>query len=244
MKGLQDIYFDIPSNEHIMVHVRIVNFFKNFPVFKNYSLCSSYILDVIRKSEPKSIAVPTFTYSYTKNFNFSVNKSKSEVGRFSDEIRKLYPPKMRTLDPVFSIIDTENFGWVDSQWNDEAFGKKSIWESWDKFNGIILNIDLPEVTATQIHYIEKLSKVPYRSNKFFPGNVYSADNTLFKLNYAYFARNYNYHLDREKRLSIMEENKIVFNSVWNGLPVRWFRAKDMRKLLQPILQSNPNSLLK
>jgi len=51
-------------------------------------------------------------------------------------------------------------------------------------------------------------------------------------------------LDRKKRLSIMEENKIVFNSVWNGLPVRWFRAKDMRKLLQPILQSNPNSLLK
>ena len=239
------MYLDIPKREHVMIHARLVNLLNKSPKLLDYKSASICILDAVRKLNPKSIVVPSFTYSFTDNLNFSINKSKTEVGRFSEEVRLQCSSKLRTLDPIFSVIDVENYGWTGSQWNAEAFGLQSIWESWDKYNGIILNIDLPEIISTQIHYIEKISQVPYRFNKTFIGNVSDFDDNTFKLQYNYFVRDlsHKFHWNRTKIISVLEDNNVVFNSTWNDIPIRWFRAKDLRKVLQPIMMSDPYYLL-
>jgi len=242
---LEKMHLEIPKHEHLMVHARILNLNSNTFELRNYRSLSASFLKTLRELNPKSIVVPSFTYSYTKNLNFSVNNSKSEVGRFSEEIRLICDSSLRTLDPVFSVIDVENYGWNKNPWNKEAFGDKSIWESWDKLNGIIINLDLPEIISTQIHYIEYVSQVPYRFNKNFNGNVSDSNESNMRLNYKYFVRDMSqeFHWDRSKIVSILEQNNVIFNSSWNGLPVRWFRAMDIRKILQPIMMSDPYYLL-
>ena len=239
------MYLDIPKNEHVMVHARLVNLLNRSPKLMDYKNASIYLLDAVRKLDPKSIVVPVFTYSFTNNLSFSINNSKTEVGRFSEEVRLQCSPKLRTLDPIFSVIDVENFGWTSSEWNKEAFGHQSIWQSWDECNGIIINIDLPEIVSTQIHYIEKISQVPYRLNKTFIGNVSDLYDNTSKLQYNYFVRDlsHKFHWNRVKIISVLEDNNVVFNSTWHNIPIRWFRAKDIRKVLQPIMMSDPYHLL-
>ena len=239
------MYLDIPKCEHIMIHVRLVNLLNMSSKLLSYESASIHILDAVSELNPLSVVVPSFTYSYTDNLKFSINNSKTEVGRFSEEVRLLSSPKLRTLDPIFSVIDVKNFGWQKTNWNSDAFGIESIWESWDKYNGIIVNIDLPEIISTQIHYIEKISQVPYRFNKTFIGNVSDLDDNMIELKYNYFARDLNlkFAWNRVKMLTILEDNNVVFNSIWNKIPIRWFRAQDLRKVLQPIMMSDPYFLL-
>jgi len=224
-----------------MIHARLINLLNNNPKLLNYTNTSICVLDAIGKSNPRSIVVPSFTYSFATNLNFSIGGSKSEVGRFSEEVRLQCAPELRTLDPIFSVIDVDNFGWVDDKWNTDAFGVRSIWENWDKCNGIVLNIDLPEIVSTQIHYIEKISQAPYRFNKVFIGKVHDSENNKSKVKYNYFVRDLrqNFSWNRDKIYSLLKDNNLVFSSIWNGVPVCWFRANDLKKVLQPIMVSNP-----
>jgi aminoglycoside N3'-acetyltransferase len=239
------MYLDIPKSEHIMIHARLVNLLNISPKLLSYKHASIYILDAFSEFDPLSIVVPSFTYSFTNNLNFSIKNSKSDIGRFSEEVRMLSLSKLRTLDPIFSVIDVKNFGWQKNYWNDEAFGMESIWESWDKCNGIIVNIDLPEIVSTQIHYIEKNTQVPYRFNKVFCGNVSDMDDKKYKLKYNYYVRDlrHNFVWNRSKIMSLLKDNNAVFSSIWNDIPIRWFRAKDLRKVLQPVIMSDPYYLL-
>ena len=63
---MENINF-LPNNEHIFVHAKIKNLSKNFSDYKKTSL---NLIDMISKTKPKSVIIPTFTYSFTKKIFF------------------------------------------------------------------------------------------------------------------------------------------------------------------------------
>jgi len=235
----------IPYCEHVLLHVKIRNLLENFSGAIDYSTLSMMLLEAVRERSPKSIVIPVFTYSFTKKRSFSVTASLSEVGRFSEEIRKLYPATQRSLDPVFSVMDTGNNVFKGNEWNTEAFGESSIWKFWDDCDGVIVNIDLPQIVSTQLHFIEKAACVPYRYNKKFKGVVSSVAENNIILEYQYFVRNLeqNPKWDRKRIERTLHQEGVLHYALWEGLPVRWFKAKQMRQVLQPLIEQNPTYLL-
>ena len=232
--------FEIPPNEHVMIHVKLKNIFSQNKI-DNYLEYTNLIIEKIKSFKPKSIVVPVFTYSFTKNRKFSLVKANSEVGRFSEEIRTQYSSKLRTLDPVFSALDILNYGFVDKKWNLEAFGEESIWKKWDDLNGLILNINLEKIVSTQFHFIEKSSNVPYRYDKNFEGQVFLSNNNFSNIEYKYLVGDtrINYDLNRDKILADMINNNIANEFLWRTTKVRWFRARDARKLLHSKISLDP-----
>ena len=71
-----------------------------------------------------------------------------------------------------------------------------------------MNINLPHIVASQLHYLEQKFAVPYRYNKVFEGNVCSTNGKSSKIKYNYFQ----YH--------IIEEGKFTYNKLkgnWNKI---------------------------
>ena len=233
----------LPAGEHVMIHART----KGIATAANrsdYSAITNELLDAFRAASCKSIVVPTFTYSFTKSLRFSVSDSPSEVGRFSEEIRKLAGPSRRTVDPVFSVVDVDDFGWS-KQMQLDAFGEESLWVKWRELNAVIVNLDLPHIVATQFHLIEKLADVPYRFDKVFQGEIQDAAGQTNPVDYNYYVRNLDIPSTWNRKLLESELAKAgVLNEFhWCGVRGIWFRAKDIEDVLCPIMRSDPGYLL-
>lgn len=233
----------IPPGEHVMIHART----KGLAVAagrSDYSVLTAELLDSFRNIRSKSIVVPAFTYTFTKSLRFSAADSPSEVGRFSEEIRVLAGPERRTLDPVFSVVDVDDFGWP-KELNLDAFGDQSLWVKWREENAIIVNLDLPHIVATQFHLIEKLAEVPYRFDKTFCGEVTDPAGQLHRVGYNYYVRELDIPSTWNRRLLESELKRAgqLNEFRWNGIRGVWFRARDIEDVLCPIMRRDPQYLL-
>ena len=178
----------IPKNSTVIVHARVKNLYGQSC---SHSQNSLKLLDDIRQTlSPSEIFVPTFTYSFTKTKIFNVRETPAEVGRFSEEIRKHFAPMLiRTVDPIFSIIETEGKYNNNSEIIVSFFGENSVWRYLDNKAHFILNINLNSpIVSTQLHYLEYTQGVPYRYLKKFDGEVTDWWSERCNLSYQYHVR--------------------------------------------------------
>lgn len=241
MTSLQEL--PIPTGEHILIHARIKGV-ANYLEETDYGVVAARLLDCLRATNAKSVVVPTFTYDFTKSLQFSASETPSEVGRFSEEVRKLCPVALRTLDPVFSVIDVDDHGWT-KQLNLDAFGDDSLWRRWQEQDALIVNLDLPHIVATQFHFIEKLADVPYRYDKVFSGQITDADGKTMAADYNYYVRNLEGPSTWNRVLLEQEIDKAnkLNEFEWCGIRGTWFRAKEVEEILLPIMRRDPEYLL-
>ena len=241
---LSEEILPIPKSEHVLVHARLKGLAASLGR-SDYGQLTADLLDSFRATDALSIVVPTFTYSFTKTLKFSVSESPSEVGRFSEEVRTLVEPDRRTLDPIFSVVDVDDFGWS-KDLNLDAFGVKSLWRQWQELDAVIVNLDLPHIVATQFHFIEKLADVPYRFDKSFTGEVTAADGASSKQEYNYYVRNLDIPSTWNRALLEEEIRKAgrLNEFQWRGVRGTWFRAKEVERVLLPIMTRDPQYLLK
>tara|TARA_B100001939_G_C16790032_1_gene550937 strand:+ start:147 stop:890 length:744 start_codon:yes stop_codon:yes gene_type:complete len=234
---------NIPKNKIIVLHVRLKLLLKN--KFNYTKLSKDIISSVTDLFQPKDILVPSFTYSFTNSNFFDVKQSSSEVGRFSEEIRKLSETKKRSCDPIFSLVSINNkLNNLDIDFK-SAFGKKSIWDVLSKSGYIILNINLPEpIVTTHIHYLEQKYKVDYRFIKSFKGVVKNHTGIDVKINYEYFVRDLrkNKKWNRYKIYKYLKDNNAIIESK-NGL-VKAFSSKSLDILIGNALMQDKNFLIK
>ena len=115
------------------------------------------------------ILIPAFTYSFCENKLFDIEKSKSEIGLFSEHARKLI--KKRTPHPIFSFMLIGNKNEYSKSSVKTCFGKKSFFDYFKKKNGKIICLGCSFSSITFMHHIEEVSKVDYRINKVFFGKV-------------------------------------------------------------------------
>lgn len=134
-----------------------------------------------------TLFVPTYTYSFCKNEDFDVKKSKSTVGIFSEYVRSC-KGAVRSEDPIFSHAGIgihaadllENVGNV-------CFGKDSFFDRFNKRDGKIINFG-KFFDITFIHYIENAFQVDYRYNKKFQGTVIREDGSSYKTEFVFYVR--------------------------------------------------------
>jgi aminoglycoside N3'-acetyltransferase len=231
----------IDPGSKIVLFVRLKGLFNEK---SNYKLQTENLLNIFREVfRPSEIYVPTFTYSFTKKLFFNVKSTPSEVGRFSEEIRRIYQKKCyRIFDPVFSLIETENGLFKDEDINNNAFGKQSIWKYLNNQKHYVVNINLDSpIIATQLHYLEYENKVQYRYMKYFNGSVQNWDNIKSNVKYGYYVRNIkiNPSWNRKKILKICQDKKFVLESG----PVKFFEWFKLSKFLKKKLSLNSNYLI-
>ena len=222
----------------IMLYVNLKPFYKitNIP----YPTLTNTIVKAVKYFKPKSILVPSFTYSVTKSKKFDVCRNKSEVGRFSEEIRLNFS-KTRTLDPVFSVMDVKN--WLANQRKintNISFGDHSIWQRLFEKNCIMINLGIKYFVSTQVHYIEKIKNVSYRKNKKFNITILENERKLKNMKYTFFARDLgkNRLLNWKKIFLTLVNYKYLKSFFFKKIKISLIETKAFHKVLNSKINLN------
>jgi len=231
------------SLNHVMLHIKLKNLRKNYKI--SYDQLTSKILEVFDLTNPKNIIVPSFTYSFTKNKAFELDKSRSEVGKFSEIFRLKYS-RYRTNDPIFSFCHKYKCqsNYKDINFNC-AFTYNSIWEYFYNEDIVVVNMGLEHLVISLIHYIEFICKVPYRRLIQINGKVLSKEKEKV-LVYDFYAREKNsiYALDWIKIEKDLINNKIFKIYFEKKLNFKWFKIKKLSNFLKIKIKEDPYYLVK
>ena len=194
----------IKKNEVIMLHgdAAVIGQLDIKNINHNLKIFFDQIIDKVGKEG--TILIPTFTYSFIKNKIFNLEKSKSEVGYFSEVFRNR-KDTYRYCHPIFSfsiygkkIYNKENYK--------SCFGKKTIFDDFFKKNGRIIVLgNAFEKAATFSHYIEEQNVVKYRYYKNFKGKIIKK-NKEFDVDVSYYVRSL-------KEDTIIKKKKKIYSSI-------------------------------
>lgn len=242
---------DIPRHQLLVAHVRLkgplavaigAGGFSAKPSYRELSAC---LLDTLAdKFEPKGILVPSFTYSFTKNGAYDRTKTPSEVGRFSEEIRRAFSPRTRTMDPFFSFIDCFEVLENRDSLQDLAFGPQSHWQTLQEQGHICLSLNLPTF-GTYVHYLETAHMVPYRYLKMFPGKVTADGVNWSDTNYGYYVRDLGRDTTwrRDKIGEFLRTRGVLTEGMSAGVSWRWFHSSKIDHHLGRKLAEDPLFLI-
>jgi aminoglycoside 3-N-acetyltransferase len=147
------------------------------------------IRQIIEYFSPEgTVVVPTFSYSFTKNENFDVDNTPSEIGKFSESFRR-YPLIRRSSHPIFSVAGTGNhFEKFEKSRIDDCFGEGTAFDLLYKLGGKIICLGCDFDRVTFAHYVEQYFGVPYRYMKNFSGYIIK-DGNQKQLTTSYYVRN-------------------------------------------------------
>jgi len=135
------------------------------------NLCSLFFEEIFHViGETGTLAVPTFTYSFPKKEVFDVQETPSQMGIFSEWVRKNID-SIRSEDPCYSIsaigLKAKE---LTKDTPENSFGKNSFFEKFHNLNGVIVNMNF-DAGSTFIHYVERELRVNYRFDKSFNGLI-------------------------------------------------------------------------
>lgn len=242
----------LPQGSILVLHVRLKGLLQassgsnQNSISIDYRKLSTDLMAVLNDLyQPQGILVPTFTYSFTKTGIYDRTSTPGEVGRFGEEIRLSYPARARTMNPVFNFIDCDDILKSRERCEYTAFGRDSVWRHLMDSGHICLNINVPELFGTYLHYLEAHQAVPYRYPKLFPGRV-SADGHSWKaVNYEYYVRDMDrdtrWH--RDKIATFLNAHGVLHDFGTVQAPLRWFHSTNMDEVLGRALRHDPEFLI-
>jgi aminoglycoside 3-N-acetyltransferase len=237
----------IPRHRLVIVHVRLKDLVDpaelgdtGQPV--DYKKLSLELIAALKELySPLGILVPSFTYSFTKTGIYDRANTPGEVGRFGEEVRLAFPLTQRTMNPVFSFIDC--FDTVPDKMRIEsaAFDDGSIWAWLTEVSHLCLNINVPALFGTYLHYLEARQQVPYRYSKTFKGRVSADGSGWTEMSYEYYVRD----LDRdtlwrrEKIASFLKSHDVLHDHPRGNILLRWFDSTHVAPVLEAALRKDP-----
>ncbi len=136
-----------------------------------------------------NIAIPTFSYSYTKQEIYDVTNTPSSLDDLSEYLRKCNAKK-RTIDPNFSyLMFGDNFSSKHLKVSDySTFGDGSLIDEVYKKDGYLGAIGGALEYLTEIHYLERKLNVSYRFDKIFKGSSVSGNGEIIDNKATHFCR--------------------------------------------------------
>lgn len=197
---------NIKKNDNLIFHSNLAGLsqFEGKLEKKTYNYFLKFILNYIGKNG--TLLIPTYNYDFTKGKIFSRKKSKSQVGKFGNELLKKYY-QQRTYDPIFSHLV---FGKLKKEIFDceykESFGNNSIFEKMlnRKFKAVCFCCSPNSITF--IHHIEKKLNVNYRFDKFFYG---TNEKKKTKIQYYVGKKKINYSLKEKNILKLINQRQFI-----------------------------------
>lgn len=190
----------------------------------------------------ESIIVPAYTPQYRELKNYDILKSKPVYGAFS----KLFKKDMdyRTDDAIHSLFVKGKKRFYNENHRD-SFGKNSCFERLDKENILYCNIGTNELISTQLHYIEKINKVPYILDDEIPGTFVDIKGYKHKIIQKNYKKNRKlYTWNRKKIEKLLEKNNLIDVYYIGTLKISFFRAQELRKVLEKKLNKDIYYLIK
>lgn len=205
------------------------------------------ILDAILETIGKNgtFIVPTFSYSFCQGKIFSVQKTPSDCGIFSEMIR-LDPRSFRSLDPNISVCAIGSKAeLITKDTSKNSYGDNSFFARFMNEGGKVCNMNF-DAGSTFIHYVERLLDVPYRFDKSFPGTIAQDNGKHTEDEYSIFVRDDSTDdtiASFEKFDQIAKNrNKYVVHPVGRGM-VGCITADDTYNLIKEELIKTPNLLI-
>ncbi len=127
----------------------------------------------------KNLIIPTFTYSFPNNEDYSILDSKTSMGAYNEFVRKL-DNRYRTDDPLLSVSVPLALKNLFSNISNHSLGEGSALDIVHHMDGIkflFLGAEMADC-FTYVHYVEKMMNVPYRFDMGFSGKVIYEDGTI------------------------------------------------------------------
>lgn len=235
----------IPSGHAMLVHTRLRGIKQCCD--GDYTSLSKQLLHQLLNCQPQLLLIPCYTiYSFLYGRVFQRELSHCEVGRFSEEIRRM--GYTRTNDPMYSVLDIRDT-LPDGLRYDVTFGAKTVCEHLYRANAIIVNVDMPGFYATPIHQLELDSKVGYRHLQTVQGQRQSGDKKWQTVNYQAYLRKVNGSgaayppYNQQRRLDYLIGCGAVHEGEYNGIRLQWARLDEFQQAIEAALKKNINFLV-
>lgn len=188
-----------------------------------------------------SILVPGFTPSFRRSGLYHKQFSRPEVGKFSELF--LQDAHYRTDDPLHSIQVKGEFRFPHCNHQD-TFGLNGCYSRLDQENILYCNIGIRELVCVQIHFIENTLEAPYVTKKELKGIIYYNETEYAEISQLNYAQTRLTLWNRRKIEKDMLDLNIMDKYNLNGLILKFFRAGDLRKMLEEKIRKDPWYLVK
>ncbi len=184
----------------------------------------------------ENVLAPGFTPSFRGSGVYHKQFSKPEYGAFSKTF--LDEADYRTDDAIHSILVRGDYRFDRCDHHD-SFGEKSCFAQLDEDNVLYCNIGTRTWTCTQVHYAERLSRIPYMKPASYPGVIYydeTSHETIDQINNRY---DFDLVWNRQKVEDDARAAGVMQTYDLNGLLLRFFNARAFREFLQSKMESDP-----
>lgn len=191
-----------------------------------------------------TLLVPAFSYSFTKDEDFDVNLTPSDVGQFSEAFRHL-SGVARTNHPIFSfsVIGPGSDAVLGARL-DDCFGEGTVFDLVYKNNAKIVFLGSEFSRATFVHYVDQYHRVNYRYLKTFYGHVIENGSKMF-LETKYLVRDLSIASSTDLRLmkQVAIDSGLLSSACIGRFPIMSIAASDFFDLASGLLRKNEYSLI-
>jgi aminoglycoside 3-N-acetyltransferase len=193
-----------------------------------------------------TLAMPTFSYSFTKNETYDVLNTPSTVGMLTEHFRT-QADVCRSADPIFSVAARGSRAKeLCAASAKECFGPHSVFSALHRVNAYIVCLGCPLTNGgTFVHYVEKSNGVDYRYDKAFQGTIVWPDRASTEESVVYYVRN----LERKSGADLrrlqrrLEANGQLKKTTLGRVRVLGVRAADIYETASQMLREDPSSLI-
>ena len=233
----------VSPNDWIVIHgdAGVAAQFRHIEPKRRLPLLFEQLLEFV---DGGTLLVPAFSYSFTKNEDFDVSGTPSDVGLFSEAFRRL-PGVARTNHPIFSF--SVNGPGADAVFNarlDDCFGEGTVFDLIYKNNAKIIFLGSDFSRATFVHYVEERHGVKYRYPKKFSGYLIENGTKRFQET-NYFVRDLSIASSCDlKRMKVMAVDAGKLCSSYIGrFSIMSISASDFFDLASELLNEDEYSLI-
>jgi hypothetical protein len=232
----------IPSGRAILVHARLRGIKEQSG--EQYRRLADELLLCLLALRPSLLLVPAFTiYGYMSMRIFQGQYAQSEVGRFSEEMRRR--GYRRTPDPMYSVLDI--LGALPAGLDhSRTFGPGTLFDYLEQQQSIVVNVDIPGFYATPVHGVELNHQVPYRFLFDYPGHLQMAGEPWREISYQAYVRKVSPygtgsypHYNYPRRSDYLRRQGVITECERPGSHLAWADLNDFCRAIDAALAKDP-----
>ena len=231
-----------------MLHINPVGLLRLAPVNVQRFTKLNLILNRVQDNGG-NIAVPAYSYTYTKKKIYNVRGTPSDLGETSEFLRVNNKSK-RTADANFSyLLFGDGFSKRHFTVSDySSFGEGSlIGEVYNK-DGYLGAVGGALEYLTEIHYLERKLNVSYRFDKIFKGSSVNTNGKIINNQLTYFCRD----LESDYSVSFVQLKEDIRREglikIWElkeyNLKIEVVKIQELYEFIREKLSNNPKYLWK
>lgn len=246
-----DLICELTHEREAFFHFDAVGFIR-LGASRNTRLSNLTTLFLNIREQGGNVYVPAYSYSYPKGEVYSIKDAPCTLGATLEFLKNEHYA-LRTADPIFSYLAfskkaNKNFFIPE---NYDCFGENSLIANVYHDNGILISVGDRLHYSTEIHYIEKQLKVPYRFDKIFQGRTKSLSEKVYDLEVTYYCRDLEFAereqltVSFEQLIGDMREKNIIKKiSIRDELELELVKLSDVSEFASNKLKINPYYLMK